>query len=97
MGPDAQTLLESDVRATEEAVNTLLAQELTLNQFDALISFSYNVGVGTLKRSTLLKKVNEPDMDSVPAQFIRYVYAGGEKSRGLLLRRRMEAQVFSDQ
>lgn len=65
------------------------------NQFDALLSFTYNLGVGALKQSTLLKKVkanpNDPDIRN---QFMRWVNAGGKKLNGLIRRRKAEADLY---
>ena len=95
IGPDAQTLLEKDVAGTERGVNALVATILQPNQFDALISFSFNLGTTTLKKSTLLKRVNAKLNDQVPPQFMRYVNAGGHKLPGLVARRRLEAQTYA--
>lgn len=96
IGNGAEQLLEKDVSMVAKDVNRLVNAGLTSSQFNALTSFAYNVGTGTLKRSTLLKKVNAHRDREVPAQFMRYVYAGDRKLAGLVLRRRMEAELYSE-
>ena len=70
--------------------------EVGLNQheYEALISFCFNVGINAFKRSTLLRRLNKGDVGSVPAQLARWVYAGGKKSNGLINRRDKEIQWF---
>ena len=62
--------------------------------FDALVSFTFNLGAGTLKRSTLLKKLNRNDIDGAAAEFDRFIYAGGKIMRGLVRRRAAEKEIF---
>lgn len=97
MGPDALMLLKKDVAGTERAVNRLVQVELLTTQYDALMSFSYNLGTGTLHHSTLLKKVNSAEHPEVPAQFMRYVNAGSPPHQlpGLIARRHKEAVLYA--
>ncbi len=67
---------------------------LTQNMFDALVSFTFNLGAGALKRSTLLKKLNCGDITGAAGQFERFVYAGGKVMRGLVRRRAAEKEIF---
>jgi lysozyme len=97
MGDNAQQLLEQDVASTEKSVNKLLKVPQLPTQFDALASFTYNLGSGTLQKSTLLKKVNSNNFASVPPQFLRYVYAGKEPLAGLVNRRKQEANLYAEE
>ncbi|MCF8468091.1 MAG: lysozyme [Sneathiella sp.] len=65
-----------DVKRVEEAVNAAVTVELKQCQFDALVSFTYNIGDGAFKSSTLLKRLNAGDYDAVPGELDRWVYAG---------------------
>jgi lysozyme len=68
-------------------------------QFDALLSFLYNVGIAVLRRSTLLKRVNEGRHIDAAEEFQRYIYAGRPKVvlPGLIFRRRIEAKMYAGQ
>ena len=63
-------------------------------QYDALVSFTFNLGSGALQRSTLRRKVNREEHNDVPAEFVRWVYAGGRKLVGLVRRRNAEAIAY---
>ncbi len=95
MGEAADLLLRKDLRNTENGVNQAVKRRLQQHQFDSLGSFTYNVGTGTLRKSTLLRLVNLSKDGDVPNQFRRYVYAGGKKLRGLVARREAEAMLYS--
>ena len=88
---EAETLLRIDVGSAERAVLRLIKVPLTDGQFDALVSFTYNLGSGALQCSTLRRKVNRQAHSEVPGQLIRWVWAGGRKLNGLARRRRAEA------
>lgn len=92
---EAEELLRRDVHAAESAVLRLIDVPLTDGQFDALASFTFNLGAGALQRSTLRRKVNRQAHSEVPEQFMRWVWAGGLKSQGLLNRRAIEAQFYT--
>lgn len=77
-----------------KAIKDSIKVPLNTNQWDALLSFAYNVGEGALKNSTLLKKVNEGNFDEVPSQFMRWINAGGRPLAGLWRRRLAEALLF---
>lgn len=93
--PDAEKLLESDLSAKEKAINRMVAIELRIGQFNALASFTYNLGEGSLQRSTLLKKVNAGQHKAVPPEFLKWVFAGGRKLEGLVVRRQAEAEMYA--
>lgn len=89
--PEAEDLLRRDVQVAERAVLRLIDVPLTDGQFDALVSFTFNLGSGALQRSTLRRKVNREAHAEVPAQLMRWVWARGRKLKGLIKRRTTEA------
>lgn len=91
----AQALLEKDMAEATVAVNKLTVVPLKQNEFNALLSFTFNLGSRTLKNSTLLKKANAGHYTEVPQQFLRYVYAGKQKLSGLVTRRQVEAITWN--
>jgi lysozyme len=91
---EGEELLRQDVRWAERGVLRFIDVPLTDGQFDALVSFTFNLGSGALQRSTLRRKVNREKHDEVPAQLKRWVWAGGRRLRGLELRRKAEAKVY---
>ena len=74
-----------------------LAPGLSSNQLCAIGDFSYNLGIGAFRSSTLRKRILAGDYDDVPHQLSRWVYGGGRKLRGLVRRRAAEAALFSNQ
>ena len=93
---DALGLLRQDVSIAEQAIIRLITIELTQNQFDALVSFTFNLGSAVLQRSTLRRVVNRGDHADVPHQLMRYVWAGGRKLSSLLDRRKAEAKLYKN-
>ncbi len=91
----AEELLRQDAVIAERAVLRLISVPLTDGQFDALVSFTYNLGGGALQRSTLRRKINREEHAEVPEQFMRWVWAGGRKLKGLIRRREAEAGFYS--
>ena len=90
----ANDLLRRDVEAAEKAID-LLGLTLTQGQLDALVSFTFNLGIDRLAKSTLLQTIREGGtMRQIRREFMRWVYAGGEKLRGLEKRRQWEADRF---
>lgn len=87
-------LLCQDVTASEEAVIRLVRVSLSQHQFDALVSFVFNLGSGNFATSTLLKKLNAGDYIGAAEEFSRWVNAGGKKLLGLVRRRDAERQLF---
>jgi lysozyme len=90
----AEELLRHDARIAERAVLRLINVPLTDGQFDALVSFTYNLGGGALQRSTLRRKINREEHAEVPEQFMRWVWAGGRKLKGLVRRRAAESELY---
>lgn len=91
---EAKTLLRKDLKRTEDGVKKLLTHSATQRQFDALVSFAFNLGVGNLKKSTLLKKFNAGDIDGAALQFKSWNKAGGKVLTGLTRRREAEMKLF---
>jgi lysozyme len=92
-----KALLACDLHRYEDALNDAIAVNLTQNQFDALVSFCFNVGIGGFQGSTLLKDVNNSNFDAVPADLRMWDKAGGVVSQGLLNRRNNEVQLWLGQ
>lgn len=105
---DGKLVQEGDVISREEAedlfdyvandfarkVSKLLEVPVSANQFSALVSFSYNIGIGAFLNSTLLKKLNAGDYQGAGEELKRWVYARGKKLPGLINRRKEERELF---
>lgn len=76
------------------AILGLSINKRLFGQFDALVSFTFNLGSGAFQRSTLRRKVNRQAHAEVPAQLMRWVWAGGRMLEGLKKRRSNEAKVY---
>ena len=92
---EAEALLRRDAALAERSVLRLIAVPLTDGQFDALASFVFNVGAGDLQRSTLRRKVNREEHALVPAEFMKWIWAGDRKLKGLVRRREAEAALYA--
>lgn len=92
--PDARALLRTDLAKFAAGVAKLVTRTLEPHQFDALVSFAFNVGIGALATSTLLKKVNAGDHAGAAAEFGRWVHGGGQVLPGLVARRQAEADLY---
>ena|ERR1041385_1343287 len=91
----AAAFLKYEVTQKSVAIDTMLRDDLTPNQFGALISFAYNLGENALKTSTLRAKVNaNPKDPSIRAEFARWVHSNGEVQPGLVTRRNAEADLY---
>lgn len=82
-----EKLLRSDLQVAEAGVRRLVTVPLTQNTYDALVSFTFNVGEGNLARSTLLKLINAGDYVGACKELPKWVYAKGVYLRGLAKRR----------
>ena len=98
---DAEAMLLDTLNIVEGQVLTLIKKQLNENQLSALVSFAYNVGIGNLKSSTLLKRVNaDPNQPDIREQFLKWKYAKNPKTGkmevlpGLLRRRIAEANLY---
>lgn len=90
----AEELLISDLQIFEKQLNYLYLN-LNQNQYDAIISFIFNLGIGNFRKSTLLKKIKlNPDDLTIAGEFVKWIKAGGKRLRGLLLRRIAESELY---
>ena len=92
----AQELLSQDIARAACSVERNICLELNQNQFDALVSFTYNVGVAALQRSTLRQKINSAELDQVGIEMMKWVHAKARVIKGLVARRRAEIALFYD-
>lgn len=90
----ATALLAQDVASAQQTVQGAVTVPLTQNQFDALVSFVYNVGAGAFRASTLLRLLNAGDYAGAAAQFPRWINASGSPSPALVARRGDEQRLF---
>jgi lysozyme len=90
----AEEMLAHDLQNVEKSVGRLIRVALTQNQFDALVSFTYNLGSGRLQSSTLRSKLNREDYEGAADQFPKWVMAGGKRLSGLVKRRFVERKLF---
>lgn len=90
----ALKLLKKDLDKFDNGVSNLVKVDLNQSQFDALVSFAYNVGLGGLGGSTLLKKVNSKDFKGASGEFGKWVNGASGRLEGLVRRRRDEAEMF---
>ena len=90
----ADALLRQDIKKAEDEVNRI-KQDLTQEQFDALVSFVFNVGIQAFRLSTLRKLVeNNPIDKKIASEFRRWVYAGNTMLPGLVKRREQEIKLY---
>lgn len=94
---EAEAILRRDLRKFENGVRDVVDVPLNSNQFSALVSFAFNVGVGALSNSTLLRKLNNRDYQGAANEFPRWVKAGGRTLQGLVRRRDAERALFLGQ
>lgn len=91
----ATELLRNSLKSFEQYVDSYCVDTITQQQFDALVSFAYNLGPANLKSSTLLKKVNtNPNDETIRGEFMKWVKAGGKTLKGLVRRREAEADLY---
>ncbi len=90
----AEFMLKINSKIYQNAVNTFVTWNINQNQFDALVSFAYNLGVKNLQNSTLVKKINTGDIESASREFGKWVNAGGKVVKGLVNRREKERVLF---
>ena len=82
---EADSLLEKDIAKFEEYVSDNVIVKLNQSQFDALVAWTFNLGPGNLRESTMLKKLNNQEYESVPFEMRRWNKAGGKTLDGLIL------------
>lgn len=90
----AEDLLRKDLATSEAGVTRLVKVKLSQQQFDALVSFTFNLGVGNLQSSTLLKRLNAGDYSGAADELLRWNKAGGKEFAGLTRRRAAERKLF---
>ena len=91
----AEALLEQDLKRFEKGVDAILQNNnISDNQFSAMVSFSFNLGLTNFSTSTLLKLVNKSQFDKAALEFERWNHAGGKVVKGLTIRRRAERDLF---
>lgn len=91
----AESLLLNTLSKFEKFIKEVVTSSLTQYQFDAIVCFTYNTGMGSLQSSTLLKKVNKnPSDPTIPDEFLKWNKAGGKVLAGLTRRRRSEAHLY---
>ena len=91
---EADSLLEKDIAKFEEYVSDNVMVKLNQSQFDALVAWTFNLGPGNLRESTMLKKLNNQEYESVPFEMRRWNKAGGKTLDGLIRRREAESLLF---
>lgn len=90
----ADAILDVDLDKFERGVVNLLDVDVNDNEFAALVSFAYNLGIGALGRSTLLKLINAGNKPQAATQFMKWTYAAGKVVPGLVRRRAAERELF---
>ena len=91
----SRELLKSDLRRFEKAVNETIKHPLLQHQFDALVSFAFNVGASAFKASTLAKKINaNSTWNEIRYEFLRWNKVKGKENAGLTSRRKREAKLY---
>ena len=93
----ANELFRNDIKYFETSVNSCLKVKVTQSMFNALVSFTYNVGFGAFKNSTLLKYVNKSQFKKASNEFKKWNKCGGKVLKGLVKRRLLEKTEFERQ
>lgn len=91
---EIETLLAKDLERFERGVEKLISVPLKQHQFDALVSFAFNLGLGCLQRSTLRQKLNRGDTFGAIKSWLKYNKVNGQTSNGLVRRRNAEVTLF---
>ena len=91
---EANIFLQNDLKIHEKNVAKLVKVPLNQNQFDALVSFEFNVGISNFQKSTLLKKLNKNDFIGASGEFEKWIYANHKPLLGLAKRRKAEKELF---
>ncbi|WP_139412835.1 lysozyme [Bartonella mastomydis] len=92
---EAEEILRRDLKDCEAAVEKAVTVPLSDEQFAALVSFSYNVGITAFRKSTLLKKLNNGEYEAVPTELQKWTRVGGKRIQGLVNRRAAEAGLWA--
>jgi lysozyme len=91
---EGEAILTKDVKKAEHGVDSLVHVPLTENQFSALVSFVFNVGINAFRKSTLLRLVNSKEHEKAAQEFKRWVFAGKKRLKGLERRREAESRLY---
>jgi lysozyme len=91
---EGEFLLRKDLQIVEKAVLRNIRSQINDNQFAALVSFTFNLGAGALQRSTIRQKINYGQHQEASIEFLRWVYAKGKISNGLVKRRQAEYDLY---
>lgn len=91
---EAEAILRRDLGSIERDVAKVVTVHVNQRQFDTLVSFVFNVGIGAFRKSTLLKKLNASRYDEVPSELMKWTRAGGRVVQGLVNRRKAEADLW---
>lgn len=91
---EADKILLSDIYRAQKSILNQIKVKLNNNQYDALVSFTFNVGGAALQRSTLRQQVNSNDHHLVSNELKKWIWAGGRKLTGLIIRRQQEAILY---
>lgn len=94
--PFASELLEKVLNDFATKVDNIIKVSLNQNQFDALVSFTYNIGISAFSKSTLLTKLNNSDFQGASKEFVRWNKANGKVLKGLTNRRLDEQKLFEN-
>ena len=93
---EADTMLLNMLKHYEQGVDSFTTDKVNQNQFDALVSIAYNIGLQALKGSSLIRKVNlDPNDKTIKNEFMRWTKANGKVLDGLLARRKEEAELYA--
>lgn len=92
---EAERLLKVDLEMVEKCLANCVKVDITQSQYDALCSFTFNLGCGALRNSRLLLKLNDMDDEGAAFEFTRWDHAGGKVLAGLTRRRKAESELFS--
>jgi lysozyme len=93
---EVDDILRDDLNRFERGVERFCPVPLTQGQFDALVSFSFNLGLGVLQRSTLRRKLLRQDRQAAAKEILKYNKAGGQVLKGLTRRREAEYRMFTN-
>jgi lysozyme len=94
---EVDAILAQDLATFERGVLRLCPSGLTQGRFDALVSFSFNVGLGNLQRSTIRMKHNRGDFEGAAESFMAWTKAGGKELPGLVKRRKHERALYESE
>lgn len=92
---EADDLLSSDLQRFSDGVRKALTRPVTDNQFSAMTSLAFNIGLGSFEKSTLLEYVDRGDFTAASSEFLKWDHANGQVMPGILRRRLAEQALFN--